>query len=175
MNQLMDASWGIFFEKVNMSERIDLVTKLPSDIIDSILSGASCYLANGGFFISRKLFVCATFAVEDDPPSMFYLSRIRELADKNILSLFFGQREFQLHIFNESNQNIVSFAASISVPKSDIKGLHDIEMKAEEVSQQQNEEAQNYLENIFSNNPSSLRSIKLNLENPEIHRFYNLG
>ena len=123
---LSNVSHGIFFETVNIGterSKVDLVAKLPTEIIKSIYHRSSTFLSMKLIPINNSLALCTILFVKDDPEAMFYTSCTHSPKNIDIIIQFLNQRKTELHTFDELNRNVASFECSISVPDSLIENL----------------------------------------------------
>lgn len=173
---LLVVSHGIFFEPVNIGTkhyRIDLVAKLPTEIIKFISVGSSIFLSIKLVPIRNCFALCTTFAVEDDPEAMFYILRTHDPVNIDIIVEFLEQNQIELHTFDELNRNIATFKGSIAVDCSNIKNLQYMKPLIVELLDQERSLIIEHFEREIAHNSSILRLIRFKLDKIDNPNWYH--
>ena len=157
-HNLSKISHGVFFESVNVGSKrakIDLIAKLPTEIIKHIYLGTPTFISIRLIPIKNCFALCTILSVEDDPNAMFFLSRTYNPKDVNLIIQFLNQNEIELHAFDELNRNVVSFKSSFSVPDKIIETLVQFKPIICQLTDQEIRLILLKLEKEFANNDTS--------------------
>jgi hypothetical protein len=162
-SELLQTSFGLFWEETEPNKSVVLAPKLPTDIIKHIFLGVPIYISTGFLPIRGGLAMCSTLAIADDPDAMFYIQRTHEPSDTEILAHFYEQRQIELYPFDELNRNIASFKCEMSVPSSKVDKLRRITPLVQKLSNEDRQAIFHHLESVFSHNASPLKEIELTI------------
>lgn len=173
---LLNVSRGIFFEIVNIDTKysnVDLVAKLPAEIIKSICLGSSTFLSIKFIPIRNSLALCTILAVEDDPKAMLYVCRTHSPKDVDRIIQFLNQDQIELHVFDELNRNVASFKGFVSVPDSIIKNLLHVKPSICQLSDEEITTILLNLEEKLSKDGLGLKLIRFDFKNEIAPNFYH--
>lgn len=160
---LLKVSHGIFFETVDIGtehSKVDLVAKLPTEIIKSIYHISSTFLSMKLVPINNSLALCSILLVKDDPEAMFYTSCTHSPKNIDVIIQFLDQGKTELHTFDELNRCVASFEYSFSVPESLIENLIEIKPRICKLTDNEINTIFRNLEKELSQDASTLKLIR---------------
>ena len=104
---------GFFFEVADGDQKVVLAVKMPSHRTRYLYLGAPAYLSVRRVEAGGVPLLWAAFCVEDDPHESFYLQRVVNEEQRELLLRLLRQDIVEIHAFNEIDRCTASFHARI--------------------------------------------------------------
>jgi hypothetical protein len=104
---------GFFFEVADGDQKVVLAVKMPSHRTRYLYQGAPAYLSVRRVEAGGVPLLWAAFCVEDDPHESFYLQRVVNEEQRELLLRLLRQDIVEIHAFNEIDRCTASFHARI--------------------------------------------------------------